>query len=307
MNVLIIGLGSIAKKHIDALTAIAPARFKIYALRSGKGNGDVEGITNVFSLEDAGVSFDFAIVSNPTFNHYETLRSLSACRIPLFIEKPLFHNLLNGQALVDELSRNSPLTYVACNLRFHPCILYLKEMLATGTHRVNEVNVYGGSYLPEWRPGADFRKIYSANRSMGGGVHLDLIHELDYVTWLWGMPAEVRSTLRNRSSLAIDVVDYANYLLGYDDFSVNITLNYYRRDARRTCEIVFDDGTVTADLIGQKIMAGNELLFSSSASIHDTYTAQMKYFLSAMENRDLPAMNNIREAFEVLKICLNNE
>ena len=42
MNVLIIGLGSIAKKHIDALNAIAPEKFNIYALRSGKGNNDVE-------------------------------------------------------------------------------------------------------------------------------------------------------------------------------------------------------------------------------------------------------------------------
>ena len=246
-------------------------------------------------------------MSNPTFNHYDTLCSLSAFRIPLFIEKPLFHSLENGQALVDELSANAPLTYVACNLRFNPCILFLREMLATDTNRVNEVNVYGGSYLPDWRKGTDFRKVYSASRAMGGGVHLDLIHELDYVTWLWGWPEDVRSTLRNRSSLEIDAVDYANYLLDYKDFSVNILLNYYRRDARRTCEIVFENRTVTADLIGQKVMAGNELLFSSSASVHETYIAQMRYFLSAMEKKNIPVMNNVKDAFEVLKICLTYE
>ena len=64
---------------------------------------------------------------------------------------------------------------------------------------------------------------------------------------------------------------------------------------------------MTADLIGQKVMAGNELLFSSSASVHETYIAQMRYFLSAMEKKNIPVMNNVKDAFEVLKICLTYE
>lgn len=307
MKVLIIGLGSIAQKHIQALTSVSNDEVSLYALRSGASNNQVPGITNISSIGEAGVTFDFIIVSNPTFSHYDTLQKLLGYRIPLFIEKPLFHSLDGGQQLVDQINNNGIKTYVACNLRFHPCIVYIKELLRKENRRINEVNIYAGSYLPDWRPGIDYRNVYSANDKMGGGVHLDLIHELDYVTWFWGVPHSVASVLRCSSTLSIDAVDYANYLLQYEGFAVNVILNYYRRDAKRTCEILFEDRTVSVDLIKQKIWCNEELIFSSDVNPLYTYEEQMKYFVWSMTDNTGHMMNDIQSAFDVLKICLNNE
>ena len=46
-----------------------------------------------------------------------------------------------------------------------------------------------GSYLPGWRPGTDYRQSYSAQRRLGGGVLLDVIHEVDYAAWVLGRGA----------------------------------------------------------------------------------------------------------------------
>jgi len=127
-------------------------------------------------------------------------------------------------------------------LRFLECIGFIKEKIQFLNNRaLNEVNVYCGSYLPEWRPGIDYKKSYSANPELGGGVHRDLIHELDYLYWLFGQPKAVNRFLRSQSSLAISSFDYANYLLDYDGFSANVILNYFRRDAKRSMELVFSD------------------------------------------------------------------
>lgn len=306
MKILVIGLGSIGQKHVKVLQEMEDKEIDIYALRSGTSAITVPGVTDIASINDPDMQFDFIIVANPTFAHHKTLEQLLASRVPLFIEKPLFHTLQYARPLVEQYLEANVKTYIACNLRFHPCILYLKEMLATGREQINEVNVYAGSYLPEWRPGANFRNVYSANAAMGGGVHLDLIHELDYIYWLFGKPVSVRATLTQKSSLALAAIDYANYLLEYDGFNVNIILNYYRRRSKRTCEIVFDDRTVVADIVGQQVWEDDKQLFSANVDTLYTYREQMKYYLACLEKDDKP-MNDIESAFEVLKICLDNE
>ena len=306
MNILLIGLGSIAKKHIAALRELK-IDFKIFALRSNKNAETEEGIENIFNLEDVNVVFDFAIISNPTHLHFEYIEKLVQKGINLFVEKPAIHSLANGDKLVRLIRNEKIKTYVACNMRFHPCITFLKNKIDTETLRINEVNVYCGSYLPDWRPGKDFRTIYSANVSMGGGVHLDLFHELDYTIWLFGFPARSYSLLKTSSSLDIDAIDYANYLLEYDSFTANIILNYYRKDAKRTIEIVFEDEIWNIDLLKNIITGknGSILYENSDFAISSTYFDQMSYFINQIKLSKTP-MNSFEESLEVLKICLLN-
>lgn len=307
MNVLIIGLGSIARKHIKALQSLK-VDAEIYALRSNLNAVIEEDVENIYDLENSTVVFDFAIISNPTNLHYKYIEKLARKGIPLFIEKPAIHNLENAKELVQLIEDKKIVTYIACNLRFHPCIAFLKEKLETEQLRVNELNVYCGSYLPDWRAGKDFRTIYSANAAMGGGVHLDLFHELDYTTWLFGLPSKSKSILRNSSSLEIDAVDYANYILEYDSFTASIILNYYRRKPKREIEIVLDKDTWTVDLIKNEIKndAGEYLFQALYFNVKDTYSLQLDYFINCLKNKHVP-MNSLKESIEILKICLNNE
>ncbi len=307
MNVLIIGLGSIARKHIAALQSLK-VDSKIYALRSSLNATIEEGVENIYDLDNSIVVFDFAIISNPTNLHYEYIEKLAHKGIPLFIEKPAIHSLENADELVQLIENKKIVTYVACNLRFHPCIEFLKNKIDHQNLRINEVNVYCGSYLPDWRPDKDFRNIYSANASMGGGVHLDLFHELDYATWLFGLPNKSRSVLRNKSSLEIDAVDYANYTLEYTAFTANIILNYYRRKPKREIEIVLDKVTWTVNLIDNTIKDDTGLLIfeAKGFNVLQTYESQLNYFMNCLENREKP-MNSIRESIPVLQICLKNE
>ena len=88
MNVLIIGLGSIAKKHIIAIRELY-ADAIIYALRSSKNSEQFENIRDIFSLEELIVKPDFIIISNPTHLHEEALLKSIEFGCPLFIEKPV--------------------------------------------------------------------------------------------------------------------------------------------------------------------------------------------------------------------------
>tara|TARA_R100000935_G_C2813422_1_gene156146 strand:- start:448 stop:1371 length:924 start_codon:yes stop_codon:yes gene_type:complete len=307
MKVLIVGLGSIAKKHIEALKNLRND-IKIYALRSNPNTEIEEGVENIYNLDEVNIKFDFAIISNPTHLHYQFIEKLAKRGIPLFIEKPALHSLENTEELVSIIENKKIVTYVACNLRFHPCLKFLKNKINTESLRINELNVYCGSYLPDWRPGKNFKEIYSANSSMGGGVHLDLFHEIDYTTWIFGFPNKSSAVLRNVSSLNIDSIDYANYNFQYDAFTANIILNYYRKKPKRELEIVLETETWTVDLINNEIKndLGEYLFKAVDFNVKDTYLFQLNYFISCLKTNQIP-MNSFVESIEILKICLNNE
>jgi predicted dehydrogenase len=300
MRVLIIGLGSIANKHIAALRKI-DREIEVFAFKRGKSD-EVDGIKHIYDYSNLDMlNLDFIIISNPTNVHYDTLKNIYKKNLPLFIEKPLFN--LKGskkKKLTNNIHLNNS-TYVACNLRFHKGLKKMKSLI--DNLLVEEVNIYCGSYLPDWRPNVDFRKVYSANKEQGGGVHIDLIHELDYLYWFFGEPLNTKSTFKSLSSLNISAYDYANYLWEYKDFTANVVLNYYRKDAKRTFEILTNKGTYVLDLIKNTIHFNNKIVYSEKQNPSDLYESQMKFFINnAIDKKN--NFNTIKEAYKILELCI---
>lgn len=302
MNVLIIGLGKIARTHIKALRQIEP-QCDIFALRSNNPSPAVDGVTNIYSL-DGAPDFDFAIVSNPSGLHADTVERLAARRIPLFIEKPVFDSLAHD-SLVRDIAASGLPTYVACNLRFLDLLLFIRRHLALHPdERVNEVNAYCGTYLPRYRADGDYRASYNARPELGGGIHIDMIHDIDYVCWLFGFPDDVRATFRNVSSLGISAYDYASYSLLYPGFTASVIINYYRRDPKRTLEIVFDDKTWIADMRANVIRDGEgRTVYTGANSVADTYRTQLEYFIRTLRD-NTPVENDIVSAYRTLAVAL---
>ena len=305
MLILIVGLGSIARKHINAINSILP-NVNVYALRRLGTDTINDNITNIYELSSLPEKPHFAIISNPTSEHYDTIVKLISLDCPLFIEKPVLSNIDKAEKLQSLLNEKRILTYVACNLRFHPVINFLKHSNLQ-KQIINEVNVYCGSYLPNWRPGVDYKKIYSSIKELGGGVDLDLIHEIDYIYWLFGKPLEVKSLKKSNSSLNISSNDFATYTLVYEQFCVNIILNYYRVDTKRVIEILFDNDTWTCDLINCRIdsFIKNEIFSDIDYSILNTYTEQISHFNSCIINRS-NSLNSFADGIATLKIALND-
>ena len=306
MRVIFIGIGSIAKKHVAALQAI-DSNIEIHALRSSKESRPYPNVTDIYDFSSINRNdYDFAIISNPTSEHARTIRDLISYNIPLFIEKPLFSEL-GHEDILNLIKEKGIKTYVACDMRFLDCLNYMYDYIHGdgSTRRVNEVNVYCGSFLPEWRPGTDYKKCYSAIPELGGGVHIDLIHDIDYVYWIFGAPLSTSKVFRNKSSIDIRAYDYANYTMIYNEFCASVILNYYRRDAKRTMEVVFEDGTWTVDMNANLITdETGALVYKSCQSGMDCYVKQLQSFIDSLNKTNSKNSNDAFEAYEVLKICL---
>ena len=305
MNVLIIGLGSIALKHIKVLKEIN-ANTSIFALRSSKLSTKVSGVKDLFEWEEVvSKKFHFCIISSPSSLHLSHIKLVEVLRIPIFIEKPLFINQsqINDFKILDLKNLRS---YVACNFRFNPIIEFLKEDLKIKDKNIYEVTAYCGSYLPNWRPNKDYRKVYSSIKELGGGVNIDLIHEPDYFVHLFGLPEHTSVHNRKVSSLEINSNDSSIIYLSYKNFQASITLNYFRKDARRTLEIVTDEKTIFVDFLNGivKDLETNTILYQSSEDlIESSYKKQMLFFLNSIKSNEYK-MNSIEEALSVLNIIV---
>lgn len=298
-------MGSIAQKHIQAIRSIEPEA-EIFALRHSKNGKDINGIKSIYIWDDITFQPDFILISNPTSEHAITIEKAIEFNCPLFIEKPSLHTLEKADELLKQIQERHIITYVGCDLRFHPALNFIKSYLEKNKPIINEVNIYCGSFLQEWRSGVDYKKVYSSIPEFGGGVHLDLIHEPDYCYWIFGKPLQHKNLCRSKSSLEIKAIDYANMIFDYPSFTASIILNYYRRDMKRMMEIVTDEITISVDLITGKVYDNKQnILFQSSVNSTDIYIHQMQHFIDCIKNKK-ESMNSFEESIDVLKLCIKS-
>lgn len=255
MKVCFVGVGSIAKRHIRNLKSIysdGPLRIDVF--RSKRQNVVEpeleESITRVYTrIEQMDKDYDVIFITNPTRKHLETLLEFQDYSRAFFIEKPVFDHYLTS---VEDLGlKKGLLYYVACPLRYTNVIQYVKNHIPL--KEVISVRSISSSYLPEWRAGTDYRNTYSAHKNMGGGAALDLIHEWDYLTYLFGFPSQVHRFQARVSNLEIDSEDIAVYIARYQDKLAELHLDYFGRKTVRRMELYLNSDTIVCDLISSSI------------------------------------------------------
>lgn len=265
LKVLFIGVGSIAKRHIRNLHFIADERgipIKIDAFRHAGGQNKQDGIDKEYCLQsDVPDGYDAVFITNPTELHLGSLQQFQDNGRHFFIEKPVVSMSQIEEAKQTALRRGS-VYYVACPLRHNAVIRYVKESI--DPEDVISVRSISSSYLPDWRPGQDYRGTYSAHRDMGGGVSIDLIHEWDYLTYLFGWPQKVHHLIGKKSGLEIDSDDYAVYIAEYSDKIAELHLDYFGRKTIREIELLTKDETIVGDIANNKVrflVSGKEIAF----------------------------------------------
>lgn len=300
-KLLIVGLGSIGRRYARLLQG----RAQLYALRSCKGGDPCPGVADLFSWEEVrAVSPGAVFITNPTSEHIDTAIKCAELGMHLFIEKPLDMRLDRLPQLKRLVKEKGISAYVAYNLRFHPGVMELKDIVEREGFELAEVRC--SSWLPDWRPGTDHLKSYSANAAMGGGVVLDLSHEPDYASYIFGEVLRVTGAARRLSEVTVDAEDTADMTLhlkggGVVEVHVDFCSN---RATERTVKVVTRAASYELDLArGRLITARNGLREEKSyAGDKDlTYKAEMEYFFNRL---GAEMINGLDEAGALLEKLL---
>lgn len=251
MKATIIGYGSIGRRHAEILSGLG---LDISIVSSHAKGLNWPTYDNLSKCLDE-FKPEYIIVCNETSAHAQTIKLLSSFNGKVLIEKPISndHLSLKGVEIQEENF------FVAYNLRFHPCLVKLREILKG--QKVLSTQVYVGQYLPTWRPDTDYRKSYSASKAKGGGVLLDLSHELDYLLYFFGKWESLTSIMGKLSHLEIDSEDSFSGLIKMKDCPlVSLNMNYLDRFSRREVTINTDEKTIRVDLVKSEIIIDKDVL-----------------------------------------------
>jgi len=299
-KVIIFGLGSIGRRHAKILSD--DFRCVLFAYRSGKrpGRNDL-GIEEVRDwVEVERLKPEVALITNPTALHIRTAIRCALLGMHLFIEKPLSHELKDIDMLESICRRKKLTCYTAYCLRFHPVIKKIRELIKDKD--IYHARVICSSYLPDWRPGQDFRKSYSASRNKGGGVLLDLSHELDYIEFLFGEINKIEGICGRASALTRDSEDFADMVLALNSgVRANLHLDIFSRVDERTIKVDFNGGYIKGDLIKgtvDYISHGKKRIFKSKPNRDKYLKEQIKYFFDNIGKKKI--MNGLQESRRLL-------
>ncbi len=239
-SVLIVGSGNIAKKHRKSLRLISN-KIKIKHVTS-------RNFQTFLRTNHKKLNFNFIIVCSPSSEHYRHINLIenNFKKIRVLIEKPLFNKFIKIK------KRLKNYYFVGYNLRFHPIIKFLKKYLRK--KNIFSINVICTSYLPNWRKRKDYKKSVSAQKKFGGGVLLELSHEIDYLDWILKNFKILNSYNKKISNLKINVDDVLNLTAEKSKKTfLNLNINFFSMSKRRKILIDGKDFSIDADLVKNQI------------------------------------------------------
>jgi len=329
MKVLFIGLGSIGQRHLANFKRIANEDAEVLVCRETDHNIIINngmaipcnsleqhyGFKQVSDLDKAlAEKPDFVFVTNPTSKHLEVALKAAEKGCALFVEKPLAHTMDGIDLLKQWTKKNKLVVMVGYQMRFHPCYKFILKILSEKEYGdVVSAGFEWGTYLPRHHPYEDYRQGYAAQKNLGGGAILGMIHELDIIHSFWGQPEQVYAIGGKLSPLEMNVEDTVSVLMSFKRskrvFPVTLFLSYAQTKEVRKWRVQLEDATVFCDLQdnsatifdqGGKIIAEESY---SELKRNRLFLNEMNEFLQAVEQKRQPVVS-LQDGIESLKLAL---
>ena len=263
---LIIGSGSIGVRHRSVLESLG---IDVRTLSRRQGVGDFVDIVKAVGSFVPG----YVVVATEPNNHVAAINQLAEAGFTgrILVEKPF------AERAAKDPSDWFEWVGVGYNLRFHPAVLALRA--AVSGQRVLSVQGRVGQYLPDWRPGRNYRETVTAGQA--GGALPELSHELDLVAWLVGPTTVLRGWTVRSGELDIQREDLALCVLGLPDGGLaSLELNCLDRQPTRRLVVATVERTVELDLITGLVTCGDQVLHDRRVERNETFTAMHRAAMS---------------------------
>jgi predicted dehydrogenase len=260
-KVAVVGSGSAGRRHLAALRARLPgAELVVVRRRESHRPPDALralGARVVGDLDEAlDTSPDLAVVAGPAPRHRQVAERLLAAGADLLVEKPLAATVADGVAIAHAARQADRSVLVGYHLRWSDTPSTLIRLVREGT--VGDVTGFDlrvGQHLSHWRPDIDPLESVSARVELGGGVLLELSHEIDAALQIAPAITDVAAHLGHEGAPTDGVVETVAdlELLAVDGTCGTVHLDMVANVPFRTWTVTGTRGRATADLLAGRV------------------------------------------------------
>lgn len=278
MFIPVIGAGSIGRRHHENLEMLG-VRTVLLPWRAFDARA--------FS----GLGADALVIATATQVRLDLIRLAANLDIPFYVEKPLAFD----PYVLDEIHQisagQSHRSMVGLMMRYHPAFRHLAHI---DLRSVYDFSFSIGHDVRQWRKNWSFAGSYAA-RSEGGGVLLDLCHELDMALTLF--PGAALSSVTSLGHTGFPGVDFATRIgLSGPSFQGSVAMDYLSAASFRSIVLRGTDLSVDFDLISGRYALdrgqGAEVL-DLPFQRNDMFLAAMRDFLHLVEGREVSDVEHL--------------
>ena len=320
MKILVLGLGSIGKRHTKNLISITrdpiyvyDKEINAYDFIEKDDNGQIHVVTDDDIKKG---TFDAAIIATPNSTHADYLIELSKKTKALFVEKPIASSLNGIEDVLKKLDENGNTLMVGCNMRFHPGAIAVKKIIdEKQVGKLVFVHSEYGYYLPYQRPGVDYKKIYAASEEEGG-IILDTIHEINLLRWFAGEINEYDCWGYHTGTLEISGYEMVFSRMKFEKGAIGeVRVDYLQKVRRKFYELVFEKGTILWEGTGKnpeccKVKLYNEsdekwtiLYENSDYDLNQMYVDELQAFIECAKSNS-KTENSGWEGYKDLQVAI---
>lgn len=298
MDVLIIGYGSAGRRHAKVLNL--SKKIKNIYIKTNQVTKSYKKFKFIKKINN--INPDLIVIANETHKHYSSCKSLESKFSSKIIlcEKPLFERFYKFKPRKNKF-------FVTYNLRFHKCLKYIKKKI--NLKDIFYIEAETSSYLPKWRKEKNYSKNYSAFPSKGGGVLLDMSHEIDYIKWLFSY-FKISQIYKNKiSDLKILSEDIA-LIFGRikKNTLVKIKLTYFNKLQKRKLIVCLKNGSqIYLDLLKSEIKLFTKNKKTTLRLEKYSQLKTTKYMYTEILKNNFDNMCTLKEGLDLLNQIKNSK
>ena len=288
LQVLVLGAGSIGRRHHANLATLG-ARSELISWREYSLSARERRLRD-------GV--DAAVIATATNLRLPLIAACAAAGVPVYVEKPLAFQRDEVEAIAMAAAPVAQWSMLGLMMRYHPAV---RALCAADLSDVFQFSLSIGHDVTQWRANWRFSESYAA-RALGGGVLLDLCHEIDMAQCLF--PDLAVRSVDSLGHPAFPGVDMASRIsLGRPGLSGEVAMDYLTPRLHRRCILRGTARMHDFDFAAQRYVvteADGPVTLDKPLERNEMFLSAMRDFLALVQGR---AVSDV-ERLPRLDLCL---